>query len=220
MSHYSDQDKTQGLAIWTVADYLALIWKHRAQGPYLPACLSGIDYVPYENVLPNASRFDAEYVALPEGRPVTLTGELRKEAMTWGLSPRWADKRDFVCAIQGKLKDFFAIQARRTRLLQALEEICRRLHKPDNHKTIEAFRVQNSKEIDANTNDILKGVFRYVLGNPFLPQASLRSSRGASFEPKLGSRAATSQPARQSRTPKRSLWGLLPPLLIALGGAL
>lgn len=168
---YSELDKSYGLAVWHVEDYLALIQKNRRSASWTPLNIPGIDYVPYENVLPNEAKFEAEYAALPSGQRVELTGELLKEAKSWGLSAAWPDKMDFVRKVRECRKDSFAIQARQVRLKKAIEAIRHRLRTPDNHKTIAAFVVQNGREVTQNTQDLSRAVSRG--GLPFLPDVDL-----------------------------------------------
>lgn len=168
---YSELDKSYGLAVWHVEDYLALIQEHQRRVSWTPWNIPGIDYVPYENVLPNEARFAEEYAALPSGQRVELTGELLKEAKSWGLSAAWVDKTDFVRAVRKCRKDSFAIQARQTRLKKAVEAIRHRLRTPDNHKTIAAFVVQNGRDVTLNTQSLISWVSSG--GQPFLPDVDL-----------------------------------------------
>lgn len=168
---YSELDKSYGLAVWHVEDYLALIQKNRRSVSWTPRDIPGIDYVPYENVLPNESKFAAEYAALPSGQRVELTGELLKEAKSWGLSAAWPDKTDFVRKVRECRKNRYAIPMREARLKRAIEAIRHRLRTPDNHKTIAAFVVQNGREVAQNTKDLLFWVSSG--GLPFLPNVDL-----------------------------------------------
>lgn len=169
--NHSELDKSYGLAVWHDEDYLELIWKLRKRASWTPKEIPGIDYVPYENVLPNEARFEAEYAALPSGQRVELTGELLKEAKSWGLSAAWPDKTDFVRAVRKCRKDSFAIQARQTRLKKAVEAIRHRLRTPDNHKTIAAFVAHGRRGVALNTQALSRAVARG--GLPFLPNVDL-----------------------------------------------
>lgn len=169
--NYIELDKSQGLGVWHAEDYLDLIWKHRGSAKWRPLDIPGIDYVPYENVLPNKARFEAEYAALPSGQRVELTGELLKEAKTWGLPAEWPDKTDFVRRVRECRKNPGAINGRGGRLMQAIIAIERRLRTSDNHKTIEAFVAQNRKEVAYNASVLSRAVLRG--GLPFLPNVRL-----------------------------------------------
>lgn len=168
---YSELDKSYGLAVWHVEDYLALIQKHQRRVSWTPWDIPGIDYVPYENVLPNEARFAEEYAALPSGQRVELTGELLKEAKSWGLSAAWPDKTDFVRKVRECRKSRVAISARQVNLKRAIEAIRHRLRTPNNHKTIAAFVVQNGREVARNTEDLSFWVSSG--GLPFLPDVDL-----------------------------------------------
>lgn len=169
--NHSELDKSYGLAVWHDEDYLELIWKLRKRASWTPKEIPGIDYVPYENVLPNEARFEAEYAALPSGQRVELTGELLKEAKSWGLPAAWADKTDFVRRVRECRKSPVAIPQRGARLRREIEAIRHRLRTPDNHKTIAAFVVQNGREVAQNTQDLSRAVPRG--GLPFLPNVNL-----------------------------------------------
>ena len=169
--NHSELDKSYGLAVWHDEDYLELIWKLRKRASWTPKEIPGIDYVPYENVLPNEARFEAEYAALPSGQRVELTGELLKEAKSWGLPAAWADKTDFVRRVRECRKSPVAIPQRGARLRRVIEAIRHRLRTPDNHKTIAAFVVQNGREVAQNTQDLSRAVPRG--GLPFLPNVDL-----------------------------------------------
>lgn len=168
---YSELDKSYGLAVWHVEDYLALIQENSRSVSWTPWDIPGIDYVPYENVLPNEARFEAEYAALPSGQRVELMGELLKEAKSWGLPAAWPDKADFVRKVRECRKNRFAISARQANLKRAIEAIRHRLRTPDNHKTIAAFVVQNGREVAQNTEALSRAVVRG--GLPFLPNVDL-----------------------------------------------
>lgn len=137
-----------------------LIQKH--QGRVL-SCLpdsSEIDYVPYENVLPNESRFEAEYAALPSGQRVELSGQLLKEAKTWGLPSVWLDKVDFERAVLEQRKSLDAIWGRWEHLRQAIAEIERRLRTSVNTLTVESFVRQNTLEVNRNIVDLIHAMPR------------------------------------------------------------
>lgn len=168
---YSELDKTQGLAVWHVEDYLALIKKNQRSAPWMPWDVPGFDYVPYENVLPNESKFAAEYAALPSGQRVELTGELLKEAKTWDLPAAWPDKTNFVRKVRECRKSRRAIAMREARLKRAIEAIRHRLRTPNNHKTIAAFVVQNGREVALNTEALSFWISSG--GHPFLPNVNL-----------------------------------------------
>lgn len=168
---YPELDKTQGLSIWHVEDYLDLIWKHRGDVKWQPMDIPGIDYVPYENVLPNASLFSKEYAALPAGRRIALKGELLKEAKSWALPAEWADKTEFVAAVRRCCQMTATIQARANRLREAIEEIRNRLRTPDNYRTINAFVEQNRRDVERNTQALQRARFRE--GSSFLPEVRL-----------------------------------------------
>ena len=157
---YSELDKSHGLSVWHLEDYLDLIQKH--QGRVL-SCLpdsSEIDYVPYENVLPNESKFAAEYAALPSGQRVELTGELLKEAKTWGLPSVWLDKVDFERAVLEQRKSLDAIWGRWEHLRQAIAEIERLLRTSVNTLTVESFVRQNTLEVNRNIVDLIHAMPR------------------------------------------------------------
>lgn len=201
--NHSELDKSYGLAVWHDEDYLELIWKLRKRASWTPKEIPGIDYVPYENVLPNEARFEAEYAALPSGQRVELTGELLKEAKSWGLSAAWPDKTDFVRAVRKCRKDSFAIQARQTRLKKAVEAIRHRLRTPDNHKTIAAFVAHGRRDVALNTQALSRAVARG--GLPFLPNVDLdAAAHYGVIHPKVAPAAPRPQAvpeARRAATP-------------------
>ena len=86
--NHSELDKSYGLAVWHDEDYLELIWKLRKRASWTPKEIPGIDYVPYENVLPNEARFEAEYAALPSGQRVQfliVSASSAKAAFFWAV---------------------------------------------------------------------------------------------------------------------------------------
>lgn len=201
--NHSELDKSYGLAVWHDEDYLELIWKLRKRASWTPKEIPGIDYVPYENVLPNEARFEAEYAALPSGQRVELTGELLKEAKSWGLPAAWADKTDFVRRVRECRKSPVAIPQRGARLRRVIEAIRHRLRTPDNHKTIAAFVVQNGREVAQNTQDLSRAVPRG--GLPFLPNVDLDgAAHYGVIHPKVAPAAPRPQAvpeARRAATP-------------------
>lgn len=201
--NHSELDKSYGLAVWHDEDYLELIWKLRKRASWTPKEIPGIDYVPYENVLPNEARFEAEYAALPSGQRVELTGELLKEAKSWGLPAAWADKTDFVRRVRECRKSPVAIPQRGARLRRVIEAIRHRLRTPDNHKTIAAFVVQNGREVAQNTQDLSRAVPRG--GLPFLPNVDLDgAAHYGLIHPKVAPAAPRPQAvpeARRAATP-------------------
>lgn len=69
-------DCSRGVAVWHPDDYLALIRKQRGWGRRRLREIEGIDYLPYENVLPWERKFRREYEALPNAGPVSLSGKV------------------------------------------------------------------------------------------------------------------------------------------------
>lgn len=149
-------DCSRGVAVWHPDDYLALIRKQRGWGRRRLREIEGIDYLPYENVLPWERKFRREYEALPNAGPVSLSGELLKEARSWGLPEAWGDKADFVRACQARRRDRFAINGRRQNLCRVIERLQKELRTAANYKTVDAFVAQNRKEVDADTNELLR----------------------------------------------------------------
>lgn len=201
--NHSELDKSYGLAVWHDEDYLELIWKLRKRASWTPKEIPGIDYVPYENVLPNEARFEAEYAALPSGQRVELTGELLKEAKSWGLPAAWADKTDFVRAVRKCRKDPGEINGRNRRLMQVITSIERRLRTPDNHKTIAAFVAHGRRDVALNTQALSRAVARG--GLPFLPNVDLdAAAHYGVIHPKVAPAAPRPQAvpeARRAATP-------------------
>lgn len=151
-----DLDTSRGGAVWHPEDYLALVRKRQGGGRWRPVELEGIDNLPYENVLPWESKFKREYEALPGAGPVSLGGELLKEARAWGIAETWQDKEAFMRACRACRRDRFAINGRKQNLYRAIERIRRELRTAANYKTVDAFVVQNRKEVDADTNELLR----------------------------------------------------------------
>lgn len=158
-----DQDKSRGLPIWHVEDYLYLL--RRKSSGYEHWCkqaLNGVDYLPYENVLPRESQFRAEYDALPNIGSFTLTGELLKEAQSWGLPKAWRDKRTFVQRCREKRSDDDAILAHELYLLNAIEHLRNRLYKEmiehngNCQKTILAFVAQNKEDVSIDFDRLIE----------------------------------------------------------------
>ncbi len=201
--NHSELDKSYGLAVWHDEDYLELIWKLRKRASWTPKEIPGIDYVPYENVLPNEARFEAEYAALPSGQRVELTGELLKEAKSWGLPAAWADKTDFVRRVRECRKSPVAIPQRGARLRRVIEAIRHRLRTPDNHKTIAAFVAHGRRDVALNTQALSRAVARG--GLPFLPNVDLdAAAHYGVIHPKVAPAAPRPQAvpeARRAATP-------------------
>lgn len=161
-------DKSRGLAIWHVEDYLDLLRRRHPTTPgWRIRALQGIDNIPYTNVLPWETHFQAEYDVLPDG-PVSLTGELLKEARAWGLEASWPDKAAFVRECRKCRTDWKAIHRRNNALQAVIQRIERELRTEENYKTVEGFVRQNRKEVTADFQDLLRAIPRG--GRPFLPQ--------------------------------------------------
>ncbi len=157
---YDSLDNSRGLSVWDPVSYMDLIRKCQQSGRWRPIEIEGVDYLPYENVLPWESKFRQEYEALPQSGPVTLQGELLKEARSWELEESWANKADFVRACKACRRDTFAINRRRRNLQQVIDRIQGELRTSANYKTVEAFVVQNRKEVSADTIDLLRWASR------------------------------------------------------------
>lgn len=157
---YSELDKSHGLVVWHLEDYLDLIQEHRGSVSLFLTDSLEIDYVPYENVLPNETKFKEECIALPNVGQIELTGELLKEAKTWGLPSVWLDKADFERALGEQRKSLDAIWARWEHLRQAIAEIERRLRTSVNTLTVESFVRQNTLEVNRNIVDLIHAMPR------------------------------------------------------------
>lgn len=200
-------DKSRGLAIWHVEDYLDLLRRRHPTTPgWRIRALQGIDNIPYTNVLPWETHFQAEYDVLPDG-PVVLTGELFKEARSWGLEASWPDKAAFVQACRACRTDWKAIHRRNNALQAVIQRIERELRTEENYKTVEGFVRQNRKEVTADFQDLLRAIPRG--GRPFLPQVCV--PQGPKPKPGGGQRYST-EVAGDGRTchPFGDPWGTEP----------
>lgn len=157
---FDSLDNSRGLSVWDPVSYMDLIRKCQQSGRWRPIEIEGVDYLPYENVLPWERKFRREYEALPQMGPVTLQGELLKEARSWELEEAWENKADFIRACKACRRDTFAINRRRRNLQQVIDRIQRELRTSANYKTVEAFVAQNRKEVSADTNDLLRWASR------------------------------------------------------------
>lgn len=157
---YDSLDNSRGLSVWDPVSYMDLIRKCQQGGRWRPIEIEGIDYLPYENVLPWESKFRQEYEALPGSGTITLQGELLKEARSWDLPETWENKADFVRACKACRRDTFAINQRKRNLNRVINRIQNELRTAANYKTVEAFVAQNRMEVNADTNDLLRFVAR------------------------------------------------------------
>ena len=157
---YGSLDNSRGLSFGDPVSDMDLSRKCPHSGRGRPIESECVDYLPDENVLPWETTFRQAYEALPQSGPVTLQGELLKEDRSWVLEESWAHKADYVRACKACRRDTFAINRRRRNLQQVIDRIQGELRTSANYKTVEAFVVQNRKEVSADTIDLLRWASR------------------------------------------------------------
>lgn len=201
-----DHDKTQGLHVWRPEEELELVWRCRKSYTYFKDAYEGYDYFPHENVLPDENRFAEEYAALPDSGEIILTGELLKEAQSWGLKATWIRKSDFVVACRKRRKSRFEVLSRWRKLVKQTEKRAAELRKPDNSKRVDGFIIRNCRDVETHTKALLSAITSNV--ETFLPGIDFSSQARQAY-----TTTSTKPHYEQIRPKKKDDWDFPKPEL-------